>query len=96
MKNNVGDGFLYPVVHHAARRGPSRGVWPSSGSRADETVDEQRLERRAATRELKARGIRYVLVGLDDIGSEDFQQRAPFWGIKFLGEAGNERLYYIE
>jgi hypothetical protein len=52
--------------------------------------------RLSATNELKARGVRYLLIGNDDIGAEDFQQRAAFWGIRFLEEKGYMRLYYIE
>ena len=52
--------------------------------------------RRAATAELKARGVRYLLIGYDDLGAEDFQQHADFWGIRMLADAGGMRLYYIE
>jgi hypothetical protein len=52
--------------------------------------------RLSATRELKTRGVRYLLIGNDDVGAEDFQQRAAFWGIRFLDEKGYMRLYYIE
>ena len=52
--------------------------------------------RRAACEELKARGILYLLIGYDDIGSEDFQQHPQFWGIHMLADAGFTRLYYIE
>ena len=73
------------------------GKWTPLSTQGDRKLVPIKVNLRlAATRELKARGIRYLLVGLDDIGSEDFQQRAAFWGIKFLAEAGSERLYYIE
>jgi hypothetical protein len=52
--------------------------------------------RLSATNELKARGARYLLIGNDAIGAEDFQQRAAYWGIRFLDEKGSMRLYYIE
>jgi hypothetical protein len=52
--------------------------------------------RLGATAELKARGVRYLLIGNDDIGSEDFQQRAAAWGIRFIDQKGYMRLYYIE
>jgi hypothetical protein len=52
--------------------------------------------RLSATNELKARGVRYLLIGNDDIGAEDFQQRAAFWGLHFMDEKGYMRLYYIE
>ena len=73
------------------------GQWTTLADQGDrKDVRIQVNLRLAATRELKARGVRYLLIGLDDLGSEDFQQRAAFWGIKFLAEAGNQRLYYIE
>jgi hypothetical protein len=52
--------------------------------------------RRAAAEELKARGIRYLLIGNDDLGAEDFQQHGSYWGIQKIAEAGNSRLYFIE
>jgi hypothetical protein len=45
---------------------------------------------------LKARGVRYLLIGNDDIGAEDFQQRAAAWGIRFVDQKGYMWLYYIE
>ncbi len=52
--------------------------------------------RRAAIEELKARGFRYMLIGYDDIGSEDYQQHPKFWGISLVADVGYSRLYYIQ
>lgn len=52
--------------------------------------------RLAASAELKARGVRYVLVNKDDIRSEDFRRYAALWGMQCVGESGTSRLYYIE
>ena len=53
-------------------------------------------QRKAATSEMKARGIRYILVNHDNAGSDDFRLYSNVWGIKYVGEAGGSRLYYIE
>jgi hypothetical protein len=74
------------------------------GSRWRTLADKASVEERpirenlrlGATAELKARGVRYLLIGNDDIGAEDFQQRAAAWGIRFVDQKGYMRLYYIE
>jgi hypothetical protein len=71
--------------------------WTSLAEKA--AVEEPPIRenlRLGATAELKARGVRYLLVGNDDIGAEDFQQRAAAWGIRFVDQKGYMRLYYIE
>ncbi len=52
--------------------------------------------RQAATAELKARGIRYLLVTDDNIGASDFRLNIKSWGLKSIGQQGNARLYYVE
>jgi hypothetical protein len=42
--------------------------------------------RRAATEELKARGVHYILVEQADIRSDDFRKYAGLWGMKCIGE----------
>jgi hypothetical protein len=49
-----------------------------------------------AARDVKALGVRYVLVVKNDLGAEDFERFTPLWGMKCIGTAGSARLYYIE
>ena len=49
-----------------------------------------------AAQDVKALGIRYVLVIGDDIHPEDFQHNAALWGMKCVGTVGSARLYHIE
>jgi len=49
-----------------------------------------------AAQDVKALGIRYVLVLSDDLGAADFERFTPLWGMKCIGAAGSARLYYIE
>jgi hypothetical protein len=73
------------------------GKWSTLSEKAVVAVRGiQENLRLAATNELKARGVRYLLIGNDDIGAEDFQQRAAYWGIRLLDERGYMRLYVIE
>lgn len=51
--------------------------------------------RRAATDELKLRGIRYLLVYDTDFGASDFRKKAVLWNIELAGEAPGARLYRI-
>ena len=53
--------------------------------------------RRAASAELKARGIHYMLVENGDFRSEDFQIYAGLWGMKCIGQWNSFAwLYHIE
>jgi 4-amino-4-deoxy-L-arabinose transferase-like glycosyltransferase len=52
--------------------------------------------RRMAAAELKARGVDYVMVFGSDLGADDFRLRAGEWGIRQVGELGNDRLYKID
>lgn len=75
----------------------SGGKWNTIGGTPEDTMEHIKVGlRRAATMELKARGVRYLLIGYDDLGSADFYQHAAVWGIRLLGDAGYCRLYYIE
>jgi hypothetical protein len=51
--------------------------------------------RRAATDELKRRGIRYILLYEGDFGAADFKKKTALWNIEFAGEARDARLYRI-
>ena len=51
--------------------------------------------RRAATGELKLRGIRYILMYDGDFGASDFRKKAALWNMEFAGEARDARLYRI-
>jgi len=75
----------------------TNGTWTTLSKNAQETVVRPTVSlRRAATAELKLRGIRYVMVEKDDLRSDDFQLHAALWGMKLIGEAGPGRLYHIE
>ncbi len=76
--------------------GPDRS-WVTLAANPEESLRQIRASlRQAATAELKARGIRYVLVADDDAGAADFRMYAHFWGMKRVGEWREARLYYIE
>ena len=52
--------------------------------------------RRAATEELKARGISYLVIHESDFRAEDFYQRQPAWGIELIAQRGEGKLYRIQ
>src|SRR5262249_21989158 len=52
--------------------------------------------RHLAGRELKSRGVDYILVFGSDLGADDFRQRASEWGIHQGAELGNDRLSRID
>lgn len=52
--------------------------------------------RRAATFEMKQRGVDYILLDKSDSGAEDVQDDPESWGMTFIAQAGQLRLYRIE
>ena len=73
------------------------GKWTTVSPEPSETTKQVSISLRlAAAAELKARGIRYLLVSKDDIGSGDYRRYSSLWGMKCVGESGGARLYYIE
>ena len=52
--------------------------------------------RRAATLEMKARGIRYLLVNDTDFFAEDMRKYPSFWGVIELYSNETARLYLID
>jgi hypothetical protein len=52
--------------------------------------------RLAATAELKARGVHYLVVRPDNLNADDMRSYPSYWGIKLVGTSGDTRLYRIE
>ena len=52
--------------------------------------------RHAATAEVRALGVRYILTGKDEPEWDDFEKYAGLWGIRRVGEVTGARLYHIE
>jgi hypothetical protein len=52
--------------------------------------------RLAATAELKARGIHYLLIKPDDPGANDLRRYPAFWGLTVAGSLGDVRLFHIK
>jgi hypothetical protein len=52
--------------------------------------------RRAATRDLKALGLRFLLVNKGDTVYEDMRKFPTFWGVTQLAEANGTRFYRID
>ncbi len=73
------------------------GQWSTVAAAPIESLRLSRMSlRQAATAELKARGVRYVLVTDDNIGANDFRSYAKLWGMKCIAQQGPARLYFIE
>lgn len=51
--------------------------------------------RRAATAELKARGITHLLISSGDFEAQDYYRNQKLWGIAFVAEAQGSRLFRI-
>jgi hypothetical protein len=51
--------------------------------------------RRAAVREIVARGITHLLLRDSDFGAADFRDRAHDWGIRLIGETEGWQLYAL-
>ena len=73
------------------------GHWSSLAGKPVETEQPIRVSlRRAASEELKSRGVRYLVSATGDLGAEDFRRNAFAWGIRLIAERNSFRLYYIE
>ena len=52
--------------------------------------------RRAAARDMKALGLRYLLVNQGDMVYEDMRKYPAFWGITQIAEANGTHFYRID
>jgi hypothetical protein len=72
-----------------------QGAWQRLSSKAEEsTVAAPRSLRRIATREMKARGVKYLLIRAADLGAEDFRQDPEGWGLEVVAEGYGATLYH--
>jgi Dolichyl-phosphate-mannose-protein mannosyltransferase len=73
------------------------GAWVTLSDQPVESRQPIRVSLRlAATAELKARGIDYVLIKPDNPGANDFRRYPAAWGLKVAGAAGDVRLFHIQ
>ncbi len=73
------------------------GVWRTVSSDPSTSTGEPKSNlRRAATMELRARGITHLLVAPDNLAFADFVENASSWGLKLVGTAADARLYRLE
>ena len=74
-----------------------RGRWvPLTDSSESVVLDVPAGLRRAATFELRARGIRYLLVNDTDFFAADMKKYPSFWGVTELHSTETARLYLID
>jgi Dolichyl-phosphate-mannose-protein mannosyltransferase len=75
----------------------SNGQWITLSDRAVQSRQPIRTSLRvAASAELKARGIHYVLIKPENPGADDFRRYPGAWGMTLAGAAGDARLYRIK
>jgi hypothetical protein len=73
------------------------GQWTTLSDRPQESVNFIRTSlRRAAADELKARGIRYVLMRPENPGFDDLRRYTVAWGMTLAGVVEPARLYYLQ
>ena len=73
------------------------GRWSTIAEAPKESNRPARMSlRRSAAAELKARGVRYLLITDDNIGANDFRSYPKLWGLACVAQQGTARLYYIE
>jgi hypothetical protein len=73
-----------------------RGRWvPLTDSFEASVLDVPPGLRRAATLEMKSRGIRYLFVNDTDFFAEDMRKYPSFWGVTELRSTETARLYVI-
>jgi hypothetical protein len=69
---------------------------PITAEMREQPIPVDQNLRRAATSELKARGVRYLLVYDGDLGAGDFRKYSARWGITKVGEVAENVLYRID
>jgi hypothetical protein len=72
------------------------GRWTVLNAAPQSAALEKMDLRKAAIRELKRNGIRYILVPDGEFAAPDFRANTPLWGIHLLADTGNNRLYQAE
>jgi hypothetical protein len=73
------------------------GKWKTLAEAPEESDTPPQLGlRAAAARELKARGVDYLLIYDYDFGFEDFKIKSRLWGATLLGEHNGARLYRFD
>ncbi|HMC62895.1 MAG TPA: discoidin domain-containing protein, partial [Candidatus Solibacter sp.] len=74
-----------------------RGRWVAITDTAEHsTVDLPSGIRRAASRDVKALGIRFLWINDSDFCAADMKNYSKFWGITLLAEANGTRFYRID
>ena len=72
------------------------GAWTKLSDHPVESRQPMRVSLRlAATAELKARGIHYIVVNPGDPGADDLRRYPSYWGMKLAGSSGGTRLYHL-
>ena len=72
------------------------GRWTVLNAAPQSAAIEKMDLRKAAIRELKRNGIRYILVSDGEFAAPDFRANMPLWGIHLLADTGANRLYQAE
>ncbi len=73
------------------------GAWVTLSDHPVESRQPIRASLRlAATAELKARGIHYLLIKPDNPGANDLRRYPAFWGLTVAGALGDARLFHIK
>jgi len=74
-----------------------RGRWVAITDTSERTTVEPPAGiRRAATRDVKELGIRFLWINDSDFCAQDMKNYAKYWGITLLGEANGTRFYRID
>jgi hypothetical protein len=75
----------------------SDGKWKAVSAGPEESRGKIGVNLRlAAMQELKAWGVRYLLVDDSDYNAQDYYGHARQWGITEIGRWKTRRLYYIQ
>jgi hypothetical protein len=73
------------------------GGWVTLSDHPVESRQPMRASLRlAATAELKAHGIHYLLIKPDNPGADDLRRYPAYWGLEVAGSIGDVRLYHIK
>ncbi|HLX42302.1 MAG TPA: discoidin domain-containing protein [Bryobacteraceae bacterium] len=86
----------FPWAMHFEVQVMDSDSWTSIADKYEErTVQPRGSLRRAATYEVRSRGVNYILIQDGDMGADDFKDDPESWGLEVCGQTARATLYRI-
>jgi hypothetical protein len=87
--------YRWPIRLQAEAAGPNGGWTKLTDDPEERPIHVAGSMRRAATYEMHARGVNYLLVKDTDYGADDFRDYADAWGLMTVAKVYGATLYKV-